>query len=131
MRLERRSSLRVGLLWSHPATVEKHISVHGELEDTPTETTYEEFVQATEDIITAASHMAKTLTIIAEDIDLPEPGPIAGAVDKPRLGFAYAEKDEIVFKALVSASQILRSYFDTVQPLAAEIADILSETPED
>ena len=113
------------------STLEKHISAHGEIEDTPTETTYEEFVQATEDIITAASHMAKTLKIIAEEIDLPEPGPIAGAALKPRLGFDHAEKDEIVFKALVSARQILRSYFDTVQPLAAEVADVLSETSED
>ena len=119
------------LLGHASSTLEKHISAQGELEDTPTETTYNEFVQAAEDIITAASHMAKTLKIIAEEIDLPEPGPIAGAALKPRLGFDYAEKDEIVFKALVSARQILRSYFDTVQPLAAEVADILSETSED
>ena len=74
------------------STLEKHISAHGEIEDTLTETTYEEFVQATEDIITAASHMAKTLKIIAEEIDLPEPGPIAGAALKPPPRFRSCRK---------------------------------------
>ena len=108
----------------------EHISASGNLEDVPTEAVYEEFLQATVDIINAGANMAKTLKIMAEEIHLPEPGPIAGAALKPRLGFDHVEKNEIVYKALVSARQILNSHFDTVQPLAAEVADILSETPE-
>ena len=119
------------LLGHASSTLGNHISVSGNLEEVPTETIYEEFLQATVDIINAAANMANTLKIMAEEIDLPEPGPIAGARLKPRLGFDHAEKNEIVIKALISARQILNSHFDTVDHLAAEVADILSETPED
>lgn len=119
------------LLGYASSTLGSHISVSGNLEEVPTEIIYEDFLQATVDIINAAVNMANTLKIMAEDIDLPEPGPIAGARLKPRLGFDHTEKNEIVSKALVSARQILNSHFDTVQPLAAEVADILSETPAD
>ena len=114
------------------SALEKHVSGSGNLEDVPTEAIYEDFIQTAEEIITAANHMVKTLEIMAEKLDLPDPDPgsIPGARLKPRLGFTHADKNKIASKALISARQILRSHFDTVDPLAAEVADILDDTSD-
>ena len=115
------------LLRNALSKVENHVSGSGNLEDIPTETIYEDFIQTAEDIITAADFMVHTLEIMAENLDLPDPGPIPGARLKPRLAFTHADKNKITRFTLISARQILRSHFDTVHPLAADIADICYE----
>ena len=111
------------LLGYAQSALEKHVSGSGDLEDVPTEDTYEDFIQTANDIINAAVNMVNTLEIMAENLDLPDPGPIAGARLKPRLDFSHRDKNKITRFALISARQILRSHFDTVHPLAAEVAD--------
>ena len=103
--------------------LKEHVSESGNLEDLPTEAIYEDFIQTAEEIITAADHMVHALEEMAKNIDLPDPGPIAGARLKPHLAFTHADKNKITRFALIRARQILRSHFDTVHPLAAGVAD--------
>lgn len=72
-------------------------------------------------------HAIEGLKEISNNIDMPVPGPIAGAALKPRLDLSPSIKDEIARIVLVCAGQILRSDFDTVSFLSQEISDICEE----
>ena len=88
---------------------------------------YEEVRNHIGDIIWIAINLLDGLKELSDDIDLPEPGPIAGARLKRRLSLTIPEKDKIVRIVLASASQILRSDFDTVSDLSGEITDLCEE----
>ena len=96
----------------------------------PTQAIYEELLYTTQSIVSVAVNMTEAIKRMAENLNLPEPGPLAGAARKVNLGLPHAQKDEIARRALISARQILGSNDRLIDSLAAEVADILDDTSD-
>lgn len=107
-----------------------NLNTIGSPEDIPTEATYDDLLETTQRLITAVQFLTDELKTMAEGLDLPEPGPIAGAEGKLRLGLDHTYKNRIASMVLISARQILCSHYDTVHPYAEAIADICHEVIE-
>lgn len=97
----------------------------------PTQDIYQELLYTTQRIAAAASNMTEVLKEIAENTDLPEPGPIAGAARKVNLGFTHTEKAEVAQQVLASANQILGSHDRLVPPIVAEVAALFYDFPKE
>ena len=99
-------------------------------EDIPTEVTYDNLLETTQRLITAARLLTEELKTMAENLDLPELHPIVDEAGKPRLDLDHVDKNRIASMVLISARQILCSHDVTPHHFAKDIASICYEAIE-
>ena len=90
----------------------------------PTETNYDDILQITMRVVTAARYMTEALKIISADANLQPPASVMGPARKVNLGYSHAEKDEIARIALISAICILNSHNTLVGYPETEVAEV-------